>query len=57
MRFAVYQTGKGEYYFSIIGDNFNVLCTSEPTADKESVLHAIEMIRLGASDASMLDFS
>lgn len=55
--FAIYKTGKGEYYFSVIGDNFKVLCSSEPTPDKESVYHAIEKMRMETSDASTLDFS
>lgn len=57
MRFAIYKTGKGEYYFSVLRDDFKALCTSEPTQDKESVYHAIETIRAEASDASTLDFS
>ena len=57
MRFAIYKTGKNEYYFSILSDDFKALCSSEPVPDKESVYHAIEVIRLESPDASTLDFS
>lgn len=57
MRIAIYKTGKGDYYFCLLGDDFRVLCTSDPVPDKESVYHAIETIELETSDATTLDFS
>lgn len=57
MHFAIYRTGKGYYYFRLLGDDFRVLCMSDPVPDKETVYHAIEVIKLEASDAATLDFS
>jgi hypothetical protein len=41
----------------VLSDAFRVLCTSDPVPDKESVCHAIETIKIEASDATTLDFS
>ena len=57
MHFAIYRTGKGYYYFRLLGDDFRVLCMSDPVPDKGTVYHAIEVIKLEASDAATLDFS
>lgn len=57
MHFAIYKSGERKYFFTLIDDKFNVLCTSSPTEDKESVFHAIETIRMEGQDASLLDFS
>ncbi len=57
MHFAIFKTNDGKYYFRILSNAFNILSASDPVPDKESVYHAIEIIRLESSDASMLDFS
>ena len=57
MRFAIYKTGKGDYYFRLLGDDFRILCSSDPVPDKESVYHAIETVALEASNSITLDFS
>lgn len=57
MHFAIYKTNDEKYYFRVLSDAFNILCTSDPVPDKESVYHAIEIIKIESSDASMLDFS
>lgn len=57
MHFAIYKTAKNEYSFSILGDDFKIICSSDPTPDKESVFHAIEIIKMESANASTLDFS
>lgn len=56
LHFAVYKTNDGKYYFSVLNDAFKILCSSDPVPDRESVNHAIETIKLEASDATTLDF-
>ena len=56
LHFAVYKTNDGKYYFRVLNDTFKILCSSDPVPDQESVRHAIETIRLEASDATTLDF-
>lgn len=57
MYFAIYKTGKNEYYFRILSDDFKALCSSEPVPNKELIYHAIEIIKMESMDASTLDFS
>lgn len=58
MKFVVQKSEKtGQFWFSIVASNGNVLASSEQYAAKASALSAIESIQKSAADAPVVDES
>jgi uncharacterized protein YegP (UPF0339 family) len=58
MVFCIYEASNGQYYFTIeTGTNYKVLATSETYWNKDDAIHACNLIKLGAANASILDMT
>lgn len=57
MRFAIWKSKDGQYYFVGRGDNGQTMVTSETYTRKASAQHAISVIKNEASKAIVLDMT
>lgn len=57
MYFAIRRSDDGQYWWRAVGDNNEIMASSELMHRKESVEHAISVIRAQASDARVIDQS
>jgi uncharacterized protein YegP (UPF0339 family) len=57
MRFVIHNAANGQYYFTIVGGNFETLATSETYYSKASCQHTINVIKRDAASASVIDLT
>lgn len=57
MYFKVMKAKNGQYYFTLNANNHEPVAQSEMYVQKQSALHAIEVIKEGAGDAAVKDVS
>lgn len=57
MYFAIQRSDDGQYWWRAVGDNNEIMAFSELMHRKESVEHAISVIRTEAADARVIDQS
>lgn len=55
MYFKIMNSSNGQFYFTINADNHEALCHSETYVQKQSALHAIDIIKGDAASAKVVD--
>jgi uncharacterized protein YegP (UPF0339 family) len=57
MRFVIYKSSNGQFYYVVKGANGETMVTSETMVSKASCESAIASIKAGAATASVVDMS
>lgn len=57
MYFAIRRSDNGQYWWRAVGDNNEIMAASELMHSKQSVEHAISVIKAEAADAPVRDQS
>ena len=57
MYFAIRRSDNGQYWWRAVGDNNEIMAASELMKSKQSVEHAISVIKAEAADARLIDQS
>ncbi len=57
MKFKIYRSTDGQYYFTATGGNNEVIVTSETYVRKSSAQHAINVIKGNAAGATVVDLT
>lgn len=57
MKFRIYRSTDGQYYFTATGGNNEVIVTSETYTRKASAQHAIVVLKGNAASATVIDLT
>jgi uncharacterized protein YegP (UPF0339 family) len=57
MYFAIRRSGDGQYWWRAVGDNTEIMAASELMTSKQSVEHAVSVIKAEAAEAPVRDQS